>query len=307
MKKSLLLSLVLITMHVLPTGLVAATDSGPQKTAENRPDDSVSTRKLNSARELFELFKVNGYQLDKVRKSKVTPQLIVTQIPNGLRKMEVHEKTGTFIRIMLPNVIKANEAITQERERLLAINSNIKDGKDFTPDEKAWLKILAKHYSAKPDDLASLLARVDTIPPSLAITQAIDESGWGTSHFAIEGNALFGEHLPAHSHGKFIEASGAKVKMAAFDTVLQATAAYMHNLNTSHAYSHLREKRSTMRNGNTTHTVDGHELANALKHYSEIGMEYVTTLHSIMHHYQLKEFDSVHLDKSDKELLIRFR
>ncbi len=307
MKKSLLLSLVLITMHVLPTGLVAATDSGPQKTADNRPDDSVSTRKLNSARELFELFKANGYQLDKVRKDKVTPQLIVTQIPNGLRKMEVHEKTGTFIRIMLPNVIKANEAITRERETLLAINSNIKDGKSLTSYEQTLLDRLEKHYSAKPDDLTSLLARVDTIPPSLAITQAIDESGWGTSHFAIEGNALFGEHLPAHSHGKFIEASGAKVKMAAFDTVLQATAAYMHNLNTSHAYRHLREKRSAMRNGNTTHTVDGHELATALKHYSEIGMKYVTTLHSIMHHYQLKEFDSVHLDKSDKELLIIFR
>lgn len=307
MKKSLLLSLVLITMHVLPTGLVAATDSGPQKTADNRPDDSVSTRKLNSARELFELFKANGYQLDKVRKDKVTPQLIVTQIPNGLRKMEVHEKTGTFIRIMLPNVIKANEAITRERETLLAINSNIKDGKSLTSYEQTLLDRLEKHYSAKPDDLTSLLARVDTIPPSLAITQAIDESGWGTSHFAIEGNALFGEHLPAHSHGKFIEASGAKVKMAAFDTVLQATAAYMHNLNTSHAYRHLREKRSAMRNGDTGHTVDGHELATALKHYSEIGMKYVTTLHSIMHHYQLKEFDSVHLDKSDKELLIIFR
>ena len=151
------------------------------------------------------------------------------------------------------------------------------------------------------------MARVDTIPPSLAITQAIEESGWGTSHFAIEGNALFGEHLPAHSHGKFIEASGAKVKMAAFDTVLQATVAYMHNLNTSHAYRHLREKRSVMRNGDARHSVDGYELANALKHYSEIGMKYVNLLHNIMRHYHLKELDSVYLDKTDKVQHIRFK
>lgn len=269
--------------------------------------DIISEKKLNSIHELVELFKASNYQLDKVRKSKIAPRLFVTQIPDGLRKMEVHQKTSTFIRIMLPNVIKANTAIARERETLLAINNKVKDGKSLTPDESTWLKQLEKHYSTESGDWTSLLARVDTIPPSLAITQAIEESGWGTSHFAIEGNALFGEHLPAHSHGRFIEASGAKVKMAAFDTVLQATAAYMHNLNTSHAYRHLREKRSVMRNGDTNHTVDGYELANALKHYSEIGMEYVTLLHNIMRHYHLKELDNAHLDETDKIQYIKFR
>ena len=291
--------LTLIALPVLSAGLVALHNDSVE--------DSVSYKKLASVQELIELFSANSYHLDIVRKNKVVPSLFVTQIPHGLRKMEVHEKTGTFIRIMLPNVIKANELIGRDRATLLGINSKIEKGKSLSSDEEAWLKQLAKHYSTKPDDLTSLLARVDTIPPSLAITQAIEESGWGTSHFAIEGNALFGEHLPAHSHGRFIEASGAKVKMSAFDTVLQATAAYMHNLNTSHAYRHLREKRSTMRNGDTGHTVDGHELATALKHYSEIGMKYVTLLHNIMRHYHLKELDSVHLEQSDKVLNISFR
>ena len=299
MKKSLFLLLTLIALPVLSADLVALHDDSVE--------DSISDKKLGSVQELIELFSANNYQLDIVRKNKVVPSLFVTQIPHGLRKMEVHEKTGTFIRIMLPNVIKANELIGRDRATLLGINSKIEKGKSLSAAEETWLKQLAKHYSTKSDDLASLLARVDTIPPSLAITQAIEESGWGTSHFAIEGNALFGEHLPAHSHGKFIEASGAKVKMAAFDTVLQATAAYMHNLNTSHAYRHLREKRSAMRNGKITHTVDGHELANALKHYSEIGMKYVTLLHNIMRHHHLNDLDDVQLDKSDKELLIRFR
>lgn len=269
--------------------------------------DTILDKRLDSAQDLVELFKASNYQLDNVRKSKVAPRMFVTQIPYGLREMEVHIKTSTFIKIMLPNVIKANAEIAQERETLLDLNSKVKDGMALTADEKTWLKQIEKHYNTEPDDWISLLARVDTIPPSLAITQAIEESGWGTSHFAIEGNALFGEHLPAHSHGKFIEASGAKVKMAAFDTVLQATEAYMHNLNTSHAYRHLREKRSAMRNKDAGHTVDGYELANELKHYSEIGMKYVTLLHNIMHHYHLNELDSVHLDDTDKVQYIKFR
>ena len=306
MKQKLFIFLLLIANPVMSADLVEE-GAGNKYAVDARAGGSVSNKELASAQELIELFKDNGYQLEKVRNSKHAPQLFVTQIPHGLRKMEVHKKTSTFIRIMLPNVIRANEAITRERATLLDFSSKIEKGKSLSVDEKAWLKNLAKHYSVKPEDLSSLLVRVDTIPPSLAITQAIEESGWGTSHFAIEGNALFGEHLPAHSNGRFIEASGAKVKMAAFDTVLQATAAYMHNLNTSHAYHQLREKRADMRNGDAGHTVDGHELAKALKHYSEIGMKYVILLHSIMRHYHLKDLDDVQLDKSGKVLQITFR
>ena len=45
------------------------------------------------------------------------------------------------------------------------------------------------------DSLDALLIKVDTIPVSLALAQAVIESGWGTSRFAYEGNALFGQYV----------------------------------------------------------------------------------------------------------------
>ena len=41
--------------------------------------------------------------------------------------------------------------------------------------------------------LDKLKRRVDIVPPSLALAQAAEESGWGTSRFAIKGNSLFGQ------------------------------------------------------------------------------------------------------------------
>jgi len=274
--------------------------------SDKQPHENYTRKKLGSAKELSEFFNEKNYKLGAVRKSKVVPRLFVEQIPKGMRKMEVHEKTSLFIRIMLTNVIKANEAIARDREILQGIISKTATGKELSSEQAAFLKQLEKEYKTEPGNQALLLSRVDTVPPSLAITQAIDESGWGTSRFAIEGNSLFGEHMPAHSSGKFIQAKGAKVKMAAFDTVLQATMAYMHNLNTSRAYHHLREMRAAMRKKQGGNSIDGKLLANALKHYSERGMEYVKNLHSIMRHYHLKELDHAQLDKSGETILIRF-
>ena len=45
------------------------------------------------------------------------------------------------------------------------------------------------------NDLSTLKVRMDIIPTSLAIAQAAKETGWGTSRFALEGNALFGHGL----------------------------------------------------------------------------------------------------------------
>ncbi|MCK4678114.1 MAG: glucosaminidase domain-containing protein [Bacteroidales bacterium] len=140
------------------------------------------------------------------------------------------------------------------------------------------------------------------IPPSLAIAQAIDESGWGTSHFAIEGNCLFGQHTSLHSNGKYIPVKGSNVQMAAFETILQATKGYMHNLNTTSAYHDLREQRAIMRNSNEH--IDGNKLADSESHYSERGEAYVKMIQGFIKNNHLPNLDYVKFENHDQEFSI---
>lgn len=140
-----------------------------------------------------------------------------------------------------------------------------------------------------------LLARLDIVPVSLALAQAAEESGWGTSRFAAEGNALFGQWawgenaIRPQNQREGLGDYG----IAAFETPLESVRAYMHNLNTHPAYAELRARRAEMRRDDET--LSGWELANTLTRYSERGQDYVDTLHTIMRVNRLADTDSAYL------------
>ena len=98
-------------------------------------------------------------------------------------------KRELFIKILLPLILDENEKISNDRNKLFKIL-----GKNFnTVGERVWLKRRFKEYKIEDRDLSKLKMRMDIIPVSVAIAQAANESGWGTSRFALEGNALFGQ------------------------------------------------------------------------------------------------------------------
>lgn len=190
-----------------------------------------------------------------------------------------------------------NEKITADRKQLL---NKIKNNK--TKNDK-WLLQLSKKYKVISDDhsilnkndLDSLKNRLDIIPPSLALAQAAEESGWGTSRFAIQGNALFGQWdfsgngMTPKNQRKELGNYG----IAKFDTPQQSVEAYILNLNTHIAYKKLRDKRAGMRENNTNPT--GWELAKQLDKYSERGAHYVESLHRIMSLNKLIPADDAYL------------
>ena len=71
------------------------------------------------------------------------------------------------------------------------------------------------------------------------------ESGWGESRFAQQGNNLFGEWCFTKGCGivPSQRKEGATHEVRRFDSVDDALASYMHNLNTGHAYKALRVAR----------------------------------------------------------------
>ncbi|MCE9679872.1 glucosaminidase domain-containing protein [Shewanella sp. AS1] len=261
--------------------------------------DADKRLQFSSASELSAHLDNSGLQLHAVRKEGAVPRVFVSHVPHDLAELDVDLKTRTFIRMILTNILQANYHVQQDRARLEAAFA---DG-SLDEEERLWVHELSLRYGF--DESASfdeLIKRVDIIPVSLALAQAIDESAWGTSHFAIEGNALFGEHLPPHSKSKkYIQARGADVKLAAFDTILETCIEYVHNLNTNHAYHHLREMRHDARQ--LKQELSGPVLAQALQHYSERGQLYVDDLRSIIRHRDLHELDPAQLQEGHTTLL----
>ncbi|MCG9695564.1 glucosaminidase domain-containing protein [Shewanella sp. Isolate11] len=248
---------------------------------------------FKSASELSHHLDNSGLQLLSARSERQVPRVFVSHVPKDLAELSVDQKTRTFIRMILTNILQANDYILQDRAALhAAYADNHLDG-----EEAKWVEDLSHRYGfEQAPSYEELRKRVDTIPVSLALAQAIDESAWGTSHFAVEGNALFGEHLPPHSKSKkYVQAKGADVKLAAFDTILETCMEYLHNLNTNHAYHHLREMRHDARE--IERELNGIELAEALQHYSERGMLYVDDLRSIIRHRDLHELDPTRLQE----------
>ena len=140
---------------------------------------------------------------------------------------------------------------------------------------------------------------MDIIPPALALAQAAEESGWGTSRFVIEGNALFGQWTVEGDRGIVPARRDAdrSHKIKAFETLLDAVRAYARNLNTHRAYRKLRTQRQRMRLDGTP--IRGRRLIETLTSYSERGVDYVKDLRAIMTVNKLDGLDAAKLSQSE--------
>ena len=290
-----------------PTGTAAARPAeGTAYTAETpivaagglvKP---INVTLAKSTGKLWDLFREHGYEIEGVRQHGRVPRLFLASLPADIQKLAgVSKRKITFIKSTLPLILHVNELILQDRRRLESIHQRVAGGGALAAEDSAWLEELAKLYGADRPDPAALLKRVDIIPPSLAIAQAAEESGWGTSRFAREGNALFGQRAyKAHRKGivPHKRDDGKKFRVRAFDHLIDGVKAYAHNLNSHFAYKDFRAARAGMRA--ETGSVDGCRLAGALKRYSERGADYISAIRQIMRVNTLRVFDRARLGKS---------
>lgn len=243
--------------------------------------------------ELEKAFRDAGYSLDLVRKfNKPVPRLRLAALPSGLAEMvNAKRRKAVFLELILPLILEANTHIAVERRRLLYVSAMIKSGISLPSNLQHWLARLALRYKTEPGRLDILLKRVDVVPVSLATAQAAMESGWGTSRFATQGNAIFGQWTTAGGKGLVPTAreEGKTHKIRAFDRLSDSVAAYILNLNTHRAYRGLRAMRREAREKGMR--PDGLTLAAGLEKYSEKGMEYVELLRDIIRVNRLSPLD----------------
>ena len=254
----------------------------------------------HSTGKLWDLFRDIGYDIEGVRVHGEVPRLFLATLPQDLRHQPRAElRKTTFIKSTLPLILHVNELIMQDRARVISLRDRAAEGRMPGERDRAWLEETAERYGAKSADPAALLAHVDIIPPSLAIAQSAEESGWGTSRFAREGNALFGQRAyKAHKKGIVPEKrpDGTTFRVRAFDHLIDGVKSYAHNLNSHSAYRDFRNERAKMRA--ETGEIDGYRLAGALLRYSERGADYIKTLRVIMRVNTLRAFDDAKLGRS---------
>ncbi len=231
-------------------------------------------------------------------------QINVRDLPKDFDSLEQDERTRSFIALLIPLIDKRNCRILRARKRLILFILKEKSGRKIQKSEQEWIRDLARQYGEPDATAEELLTYVDIIPASLALAQAITESGWGTSRFARQGNALFGEHLTADSTANHIKARNSNTKVAAFETLEDSVISYIDNLNTSAAYTSLRNIRKTLRKQQLPLT--GSVLCRGLLRYSEKKAAYIEILQNIMDHYDLKQYDRFPCKRSPPEIRVSF-
>jgi len=267
------------------------------------------TIKISSIKELNELFNDLNYTSKTWNDGRrEVPRIYFDKVGQDWKKVShnipVKEKKNIFFRLLGPLVLMSNEDINKERLRL--------QEEDIA---STWTRKLALKYrvikksdsSLSPAQFLELKKRVDSIPPSLALAQGAEESGWGTSRFAAQGNALFGQW---DFSGKGMRPAQQRkglgdYGLARFDTALDSVRGYMLNLNTTYAYEKLRSRRLELRQNEEK--ITGWELAKTLDKYSERGQAYIDGLHNMMSYNKLQATDDAYLSDGPEIHLIKVK
>ena len=242
---------------------------------------------------IINLFEKSGYNLEKVRDGEPVANFFLAKFPEGISELDnIEQRKRIFIQILLPIVLSENEKIIEDRRKLTAIMNR----KSFKKDAD-WLNEKFQQYKVKNNSVKELLVKMDIIPPSLAIAQAAYESGWGTSRFATEGNALFGQWGWKENKGMVPENRGEdeKHEISKFNKIRYAVSAYKNNLNTHPFYEEFRIERAKQRSGRLSGSISGIKLIKHVHKYSIKGDDYVLGLKKIIEQNSLQDFDKANL------------
>ncbi len=258
---------------------------GKKKSNNNKSEDDYISLDTRVTLNIFENLK---YDLKSIRLGQAVKPVYLSKLPKDLKKIKsTQKKKDTFIKIVMPLILDENSKILEDRKKLFKILGKQSNSRG----EKVWLKRRFKDYNIEKEDIAELKLRMDIIPASLAIAQAAKESGWGTSRFALEGNAMFGQWTWGKDGIEPKDKKGNQDhKILKFPMLRSSVKAYMTNLNTHRGYKEFREARAELRRKNKK--ISGLELVNYLYNYAQTGLEYVKVLKKIIKQNELTDFDN---------------
>ncbi|MBT3903167.1 MAG: hypothetical protein HOF20_09985 [Pelagibacteraceae bacterium] len=273
--------------------------------------DSYTVNRLYSQKKIINKYE-NSQQLNRflvsLKKKPLNPnliQLIIKQPDINFLNQNINEtdlnylsnSKKDFVKTLLPLISYQNQNILIERSKLETIKISLDDNNTLEKLDIIFLEKISKKYRLKTNNklkyqiVNELLDLVDVIPSSIVLAQAANESGWGTSRFAREFNALFGEYTYDYSKGvvPLLREEGEKYLVKSFKSIDKSVQSYFNNLNSHYAYSDFREVRKIMRQQNNFSNIK--LLVNELDSYAA-DKNYIDTINSIIDANKLNKFDS---------------
>ena len=221
-----------------------------------------------------------------------TTEELQSELPDFASYTDTRQKKTDFFEFLLPKIRASNDEQTERRRFVASLDPMV-----LSTDQQAELYALAKRYRVSPTNLSAeqlieeLLIKVDVVPASLVLAQSANESAWGTSRFAIEGNNLFG--IWCFSKGCGItprsRSEGAIHEVEKFTSVQAGVDKYVSTINSHPAYTELRAIRSKMREKNLP--LRGVDLARGLSNYSERGQAYIDEIQEMIEFNKLEAYN----------------
>ena len=233
------------------------------------------------------------FDIEYIKKSKKVPNIIIAKFPDDFKNIYSSKlRKELFIKVALPIIVKENEHLVAQNIKIEQLKNRFHSLKR---SEALWLRKKMEEYEVKDQSIGQLLMKIDVIPVSIALSQAAVESGWGTSRFASEGNALFGQYV--WGEGKGIvpeERSESEIhEIKSFKNLKGSVSSYMKNLNSNYHYDEFRLNRFVMRKNGIK--LDGIELSQYLYNYST-DQGYPEKIKLIIQSNDLDDFDDVSID-----------
>ena len=229
------------------------------------------------------------FNLSSASLTKV-PRLFVVRM-SDLRPFDTQLRKVRFKQTMLPLILRSNEDIMRQRKAVI---------QGIEAEDNNLLRSIATRYRVPASLIGKqgwtdeLLRRVAPVPVSIALAQAVIESGWGQSRFTLEGNALYGQWVWNDKLGiKAANQSDPRASVRRFPDLLSSVRAYMFNLNSHRAYVNFREMRA--RHMVTPETVSLSDVVGGLSNYAQIGDAYVDKIRGIISQNNLQRFEAAQL------------
>ncbi len=255
--------------------------------------------KISSYKILEEKFDNRLFDIDYIKKSKKVPNIVIAKFPKDFKNIYSSSlRKQLFIKIALPLIVKENENLIIQNLKIEQLQKKF----NFIKRRDAlWLRKKMEDYEVDNNSIGELLVKIDAIPVSIALSQAAVESGWGTSRFASEGNALFGQYIWGEGKGIVpAERSENEIhEIKSFKNLKNSVSSYMKNLNSNYHYDEFRLNRYVMRKNGLT--LNGTYLAEYLYNYST-DENYSEKIKKIIESNDLDDFDEVRIDHLSVEL-----
>jgi Bax protein len=306
--KNLIIFLVSLALLNLAVGFYGSFNKSKQSkssqvnyTIENMKfDDETSESKsvdyISKADEMLEIFKKYEFSVDSFLNDESANLIIFSSLPDDFMEIKsVNERKKLFINTLLPIIYSENLKILEDRKKILDW-WNESQGENFSRDFwPSWLFELSEKYETSDSNLGNLLMKVDVIPISMALAQAAIESGWGTSRYLREGNAIYGQYTFEKDRGIRPERreSNEKFFIKRFSNLSESTRSYFKNINTHRAYVDFREERKKLRMNGIK--LSGVKLVKFLTSYSERRDEYVKDVENVIQSNNFMKFDNSYL------------